>query len=171
MFHQPWIAVCRLVLLLLAGILLMSCGTAQTSDADAVAPTIVPTTAVATTPEDVHAQYIQAAATNDRQTVLRLTVSEERVAIGTTMELFSRYVAGSEFLVPGAGTFVDAAPIALVNDGKGKIGLSLWRWEHAQLCFQTQLVETDAGWQVGKWYRASPEQVQQYTQCADSTTK
>ena len=170
MFRYPWIAVCRLTLLLLGGGLLVSCGTASTSAADTAPPTTVPTTAAAT-PEDVHAQYIQAATTNDRQTVLRLTVPEERIAIGTTMESFGRYVAGSEFLVPGAGAFVEASPIALIDDGQGKIGLSLWRWEQTQLCFQTQLVKMDAGWQIGKWYRVSDEQVQQHPECARSAAK
>lgn len=171
MFRYSWVIACRLVLLLLPASLLMSCSPARTSIPDAASPAIAPTTVVAISPEDVHAQYIQAATTNDRQTVLRLTVPEERIAIGTTMESFGRYVAGSEFLVPGAGIFVGASPIALIDDGQGKLGVSLWRWEHTQLCFQTQLVETDAGWQVGKWYRATPDQVKQYPECVGSTTK
>lgn len=120
------------------------------------------------TPEQVHAQYIQALVKNDRQTAFNLTVPEEQITVDSTLERFSDIRTGSGFYVYAKetqGEFVGAEPLPLIDDGQGKIGISLWQWEHAHTCYQVLLAETNDGWKITKWYEAVDEQFAIYPQC------
>lgn len=120
------------------------------------------------TPEEVHAQYVQALVKNDRQTVFNLTVPEEQITVDSTLERFSDIRTGSGFYVYAKatqGSFIRAEPLALVEDGQGKMGISLWQWEHARRCYQVFLAQTDGGWKITKWYETVDEQLTMYPQC------
>lgn len=125
------------------------------------------------TPEEVHAQYVQALVKNDRQTAFNLTVPEEQITIDSTLERFSDIRTGSGFYVYAKatqGAFISAEPLALVDDGQGKMGISLWQWEHARRCYQVFLAETDAGWKITKWYETVAEQLTMYPECSQTPT-
>jgi hypothetical protein len=139
-----------LMLILAFGALLTGCGTtssASTSGQAATLPTIIPSpTVAALTPDQVHAQWVDALRNNDRQAALALLPPEhqervDRVLGSIQTTIHSRVLGGLQG--------VDLDPV--VDRGAGKLGASRWRYPNKTECFETSLALIAGTWQVVLW--------------------
>ena len=125
------------------------------------------------TPDNVHSKFVQALTNNDRQKVLDLMAPEVRVGVDQFLNRIQEVKAGNDLPTRYAGKhgkFVGAEALPLIDEGKGKVGVSVWRWEHALACYQAVLAQTDAGWKVTEWWQATNEQKQQHPECQAKST-
>ena len=154
MYHKHRLVCCTLVLII--SILLTACGSTPPPTADTV-----------------HSQFVQALTTNDRQRVLDLMAPEVRVGVDQFLNRIREVKAGNDLPTRYAGKhgkFVGAEALPIMDEEKGKVGVSVWRWEHALACYQVVLAQTDTGWKVTQWWQATNEQKQQHPQCQAKPT-
>lgn len=148
------------IVLGISAILLMACGSTPPI-ADSTAPI---------TADTVHSQFVEALTANDRQAALDLMAPEVRVGIDQFLNRIREVIRGTDLPTRYAGKhgkFVGAEARPVQDEGKGKVGVSVWRWENAVACYQTGLAQTDAGWKVTEWWQATNEQKQQHPECQE----
>lgn len=151
MYHKHHLVRFSLLLVVSSIVLLSGCGNT------------LPVTA-----DTVHSQFVQALTANDRQTVLDLMAPEVRVGVDQFLNRIQNIMAGYDLPTRYAGKhgkFVGAEALSVTDEGQGKVGVSVWRWEHAVACYKVVLAQTDAGWKVTQWWQATKEQQQQHLEC------
>jgi hypothetical protein len=141
------------IVLIISSVLLIACGSTPPP-----------------TPDTVHSQFVQALTANDRQATLDLMVPEARIGVDQFLNRIREIKTGNNLPTRYAGKhgkFVGAEALSVQDEGKGKVGVSVWRWENAVACYQTGLAQTDDGWKVTEWWQATNEQKQQHPQCQE----
>jgi hypothetical protein len=104
-------------------------------------------------PEAVHQAWVDTLRTNDRQAAQALVTPElARMrfadwAVNEVPYAIRNQSDGVRQLGPLQG--VTTQP--LTDVGKGKLGISIWRFARWPLCWQTELTLTAAGWRVVRW--------------------
>ncbi len=144
------------VVLLISAVLLIACGSTPPITADTV-----------------HSQFVQAITANDRQAAMDLMAPEVQIGIDQFLNRIREVKSGNDLPTRYAGKhgkFVGAEALPVQDEGKGKVGVSVWRWENAVACYQTRLAQTDNGWKVSEWWQATNEQKQQHPQCEGKST-
>lgn len=100
------------------------------------------------TPAEVHAAWITALRTNDRQAAQALLAADAVVGV-------DRALAQAQYLVtlntPQTGRLqaVDVEPPE--TQGQGQVARSIWRLDRLTSCFRATLAETADGWRVIDW--------------------
>jgi hypothetical protein len=105
-------------------------------------------------PEEVHAEWVQALRNNDRQTLLSLAAESpyREVTVDQTLATIQEYVRNGYSTVGvngGALQGVDVLPLA--EQGQGKVGYSRWRFATVTICYGAELTPTEASWRVLQW--------------------
>ncbi len=103
------------------------------------------------TPDVVHAAWIAALETTDRDQALDLTVPGDTQAIFVDESLrdAQERVSGGWAWRDGAFVTVDILPVT--TDARGVTGISVWRFTEKNLCYRTTLTATEVGWRVSQW--------------------
>ncbi|HEU4324850.1 MAG TPA: hypothetical protein VFS21_17020 [Roseiflexaceae bacterium] len=140
----------HLLILALFAVLLAGCGTTtggQGNPAATVAPAAT-ATPVALTPDEVHTTWVHALRDNDRQTAFPLVTVENQQYVDRSISEIQNMIASTAY---GAFTGVEALPTT--DLGAGKVGLSRWSFEQRSYCYQLNLAEVEAAWQIVDWER------------------
>jgi PBP1b-binding outer membrane lipoprotein LpoB len=123
------------LVLSLAAVLLMGCGITSASG-------------VATTPEQVHAAWVDAIRNNDRTTLLNLAAEMDfkTTFVDDNVRSLQDKLRGTTY---GKLQSVDVQPP--VDDGATKLGISIWRFEKYPVCYGTSMAQSDGVWKVTRW--------------------
>jgi hypothetical protein len=134
----------RWMLIVLVLLLLASCGSSSG--------------AASQTPEEVHARWVEALRTNDRQMLLNLAAETEYKA-ATVDQILNRmqdYIKNGYVATGVQGGPLEGVDVLPMEDsGQGKTGYSLWRFALARICYAAELIPTDTGWKVRSWGQRS----------------
>jgi hypothetical protein len=143
----------------LLALLLTGCGgstsTSTTAPGLPSAPPSSPPAAMsapeALPPEAVHQQYLKAMFDNDRQKVLDLSVEEWKPSALSQLKGIQGFLTG-DTTATDLGAFQDFTIGPLTDQGKTKVGRSVWRYKHKQQCWETTLAQSSSGWRVASSY-------------------
>jgi len=124
-----------LLVLCLAAVLLIGCGITSASG-------------VTTTPEQVHAAWVEAMKNNNRDALLSLAAEMDfkTAFVDDNLRSLQDKLRGTTY---GKLQSVDVQPP--VDDGAGKLGVSVWRFEKRPVCYGTSMAQSDGVWKVTSW--------------------
>lgn len=100
------------------------------------------------TAEEVHQAWVQAMRNNDRDAALAVAANMELKSAFVDSELntIRGYVSGDRH---GALQSVDVRPPT--EQGAGREGISVWRFERSIVCFATTMASENGSWRVTRW--------------------
>jgi hypothetical protein len=99
-------------------------------------------------PEQVHAAWVAAMQTGDRAAALSLVAGIDSKTAFVDGEL-RRMQDTLRAAKDGPLEQVTFQPV--VDEGSGKLGVSVWHFARRPVCYGTSLVESDGGWKVSSW--------------------
>lgn len=132
---MKWIMCLLVILSLLAG-----CGGGAVDGSNAGGTT--------SSPEQVHAAWVAAMQHNDRAAALSLVAGIDSKTAFVDGEL-RRMQDTLRAAKDGPLEQVTFQPV--VDEGSGKLGVSVWHFAWRPVCYGTSLVAGDGGWKVSSW--------------------